>query len=141
MVNIAFPYHELNFSAMNMALHVLQIMAGNGNEYIHACHSLLAEIKSSIKPKNSQDAAANKDGQVQIRAQAQRNNSNNDTFTERAIAAELLHDQTPAFNQDLGDDPGLWAEVLDSIDIDMDRQWAEAALLRGQQLQGIDELI
>jgi hypothetical protein len=34
---------------------------------------------------------------------------------------------------DFEGDPALWAEVLESIDIDMDRQWIETALRRGQQ--------
>lgn len=60
--------------------------------------------------------------------------------TESTIAAGLPHDQAQAFNLDFEGDPGLWTEVLDSIDIDMDRQWVEATL-RGQQLQAIDQLM
>jgi len=123
---------------MDMALNVLQMMAGNGNKYIRACHSLLTKIKSSIRTRNSPNPEDN-DDQVQARNQEQSNN--NGMSTESSIAAELPHDQGQAFNLDFEGDPGLWTEVLDSIDIDMDRQWVEATLLRGQQLQEIDQLM
>lgn len=126
MVNIAFPYKETNASAMEMALDVLQTMAEKGNRYIRACHSLLTKIKSSVKTKDSNPA--NNDEQVQVRDQVQGNNMS----TESAIVAGLPNDQAQSFNLDFEGDPGLWAEVLDSIDIDMDRQWVESALLRGQ---------
>jgi proline utilization trans-activator len=126
MVNIAFPYKETNASAMEMALDVLQTMAEKGNRYIRACHSLLTKIKSSVKTKDSN--LANNDEQVQLRDQVQGNNMS----TESAIVAGLPNDQAQSFNLDFEGDPGLWAEVLDSIDIDMDRQWVESALLRGQ---------
>ncbi|KAJ6177981.1 hypothetical protein N7519_008442 [Penicillium mononematosum] len=126
MVNIAFPYKETNASAMNMALDVLQTMAEKGNRYIRACHSLLTKIKSSVKTKDSN--LANTGEQVQVRDQVQSNNM----YTESAIVAGLPNDQAQSFNLDFEGDPGLWAEVLDSIDIDMDRQWVETALLRGQ---------
>ncbi|RJE24557.1 Transcription factor [Aspergillus sclerotialis] len=137
MVNIAFPYKETNASAMDMALNVLQMMAGNGNKYIHACHSLLTKIKGSIKAKDSPSLA---NGQMEVRDQAQSNNDNT-MVTESAIAAGLPNGQAQAFNMDFEGDLGLWAEVLDSIDVDMDRQWAEAALLREQQLQAVNELM
>ena len=126
MVNIAFPYKETNASAMEMALDVLQTMAEKGNRYIRACHSLLTKIKSSVKTKDSNPA--NNDEQVQVRDQVQGNNMS----TESVIVAGLPNDQAQSFNLDFEGDPGLWAEVLDSIDIDMDRQWVESALLRGQ---------
>jgi proline utilization trans-activator len=126
MVNIAFPYKETNASAMEMALDVLQTMAEKGNRYIRACHSLLTKIKSSVKTKDSNPA--NNDEQVQVRDQIQGNNMS----TESVIVAGLPNDQAQSFNLDFEGDPGLWAEVLDSIDIDMDRQWVESALLRGQ---------
>ncbi|KAJ5619476.1 hypothetical protein N7510_003460, partial [Penicillium lagena] len=128
MVNIAFPYNETNASAMDMALDVLQTMAEKGNKYIQACHSLLTKIKSSVKTKDSANLAS-QDGQVQVRNQAEDDN----TGTENIIVAGVSHDQPPAFNLDFEGDPGLWAEVLDSIGIDMDRQWVESALLAGQQ--------
>jgi proline utilization trans-activator len=126
MVNIAFPYKETNASAMDMTLDVLQTMAEKGNRYIRACHSLLTKIKSSVKTKDSD--LANNDERVQVRDQVQSNNMS----TEGAIVAGLPNDQAQSFNLDFEGDPGLWAEVLDSIDIDMDRQWVESALLRGQ---------
>lgn len=126
MVNIAFPYKETNASAMEMALDVLQTMAEKGNRYIRACHSLLTKIKSSVKTKDSNPA--NNDEQVQVRDQVQGNSMS----TESVIVAGLPNDQAQSFNLDFEGDPGLWAEVLDSIDIDMDRQWVESALLRGQ---------
>ena len=111
---------------MEMALDVLQTMAEKGNRYIRACHSLLTKIKSSVKTKDSNPA--NNDEQVQVRDQIQGNNMS----TESVIVAGLPNDQAQSFNLDFEGDPGLWAEVLDSIDIDMDRQWVESALLRGQ---------
>jgi hypothetical protein len=127
MVNIAFPYKETNASAMDMALDVLQTMAEKGNRYIRACHSLLTKIKGSVKSKDSMNLA-NKDDRVQVRDQVQGNN----VATENTIVPGLSNDQAQPFNLDFEEDPGLWAEVLDSIDIDMDRQWVESALLRGQ---------
>ena len=89
---------------MDMALNVLQMMAGNGNKYIRACHSLLTKIKSSIRTRNSPNPEDN-DDQVQARDQEQSNN--NGMSTESSIAAELPHDQGQAFNLDFEGDPGL----------------------------------
>lgn len=133
MVNIAFPYKEMNASAMDMALNVLQTMAEKGNKYIQACHSLLTKIKSSVNTSDSPDLA-NEDIRVRVRDQAQSNN----VSTESTTVAGLSHSQAHAFNLDSEGDLALWTEVLDSIDIDMDRQWVESALLRGQQLEGLN---
>ena len=77
----------------------------------------------------SPNELASQDGQVQARNQAEDDNPG----TENVAVAGVSHSQPPAFNLDFDGDPGLWAEVLDSIGIDMDRQWVESALLAGQQ--------
>ncbi|KAL4896552.1 fungal-specific transcription factor domain-containing protein [Aspergillus ambiguus] len=136
MVNIAFSYQETNASAMDMALGVLQMMAEKGNKYIQACHSLLSKIKSSVKTKDSADPAG-KDAQTVERDHAQGDNP----ATEGAIVAGISRYQPPAFNLDSEGDQSLWADVLDSIDIGMDRQWVESALLRGQQMDGTIDLV
>ncbi|RSL68799.1 hypothetical protein CEP53_002491 [Fusarium sp. AF-6] len=119
MVNIAFPYKEVDASAMNMALDVLQMMAEKGNAYIRACHSLLTKIRSTIKPKDQ--------SRTEEATQTQMPESS-------AILPGLPQDENQPFSLDFEGDPALWAEVLESIDIDMDRQWVEMALRRGQQL-------
>ncbi|KFA54532.1 hypothetical protein S40293_08047 [Stachybotrys chartarum IBT 40293] len=127
MVNIAFPYKEIDASAMEIALNVLQTMAEKGNKYIQACHSLLTKIRNTIKKTSptspSQEACAQEKGPEQSDA----------VSTGNTLVEGLSNDRSPAFDLDFEGDPGLWAEVLDSIDIDMDRQWVESALLRGQQ--------
>lgn len=114
---------------MDMALGVLQTMAEKGNKYIRACHSLLTKIKGTIKPKHS-TAVANVGAQEPMADQPQ----NESISQAEAIIPGLPNDQN-GFGLDFAGDPALWAEVLDSIDIDMDRQWVETALRRGQQLE------
>lgn len=122
MVNIAFPYKEADASAMEMALDVLQMMAEKGNAYIRACHSLLTKIRSIIKPKDHSKAGnADEVGEQQVPESSE-------------IMPGLPQDENQPFTFDFEGDPALWAEVLESIDIDMDRQWVETALRRGQQL-------
>ncbi|EEU41767.1 uncharacterized protein NECHADRAFT_53855 [Fusarium vanettenii 77-13-4] len=122
MVNIAFPYKEVDASAMEMALDVLQMMAEKGNAYIRACHSLLTKIRSTIKPKDHSRAGnADEVGEQQVPE-------------SDAILPGLPEDENQPFSFDFEGDPALWAEVLESIDIDMDRQWVETALRRGQRL-------
>ncbi|KAM0248510.1 hypothetical protein ACHAQJ_009447 [Trichoderma viride] len=129
MVNIAFPYNETDASAMNMALNVLQTIAEKGNRYIKACHLLLTKIKSTIK--SNQLSIVGEDGQGQIRDQ-----SPNITLSQSdAILPGLPPNDNIPFSLDFEGDPALWAEVLESIDIDMDRQWIETALRRGQQFE------
>ncbi|KAL2847755.1 fungal-specific transcription factor domain-containing protein [Aspergillus pseudoustus] len=131
MVNIAFPYKETDASAMEIALSILQMMAERGNKYIRACHSLLMKISSSIKKNDLPDLTA-RDAQVnQMRDQAPSDN----VPTESSIVGEPFPDQNQGFNLDFEGDPLLWAEVLGSIGIDMDRQWVESTLLPGQLLE------
>jgi hypothetical protein len=129
MVNMAFPHTEIDASAMDTSLHVLQGMADRGNRYIRACHSLLHKIRGTIKSRPSAETH---------RAQATNNQS------AHVLDQQLFQLQPAAFNpvaagmsgvQDtswslaLDDDVGLWTEVLDSIGIDMDRHWVETALM------------
>lgn len=125
MVNIAFPYNAANTSAMDMALGVLQTMAEKGNKYIQACHSLLTKIKVAAKSRDPVDFGA-KDRQTQARDQADDNAA---TGSTTVVGARC--DPPAYFNIDFEGHSGLWAEVLDSIDIDMDRQWVESALFLG----------
>lgn len=130
MVNIAFPYKETDASAMNMALNVLQAMADRGNGYIRACHSLLAKIRSAIKPVQPKVPNPEPNGQTEDQIQG------DDTLSQSStLIPELLQDDTQPLSLDFEDDPVLWAEVLDSMNIDMDRQWVETALRKGQQLE------
>jgi proline utilization trans-activator len=146
MVNIAFPYNEENASAMETALLVLQSMAERGNKYIRACHSLLAKITATGKLKSPATAATNPGAgdkavdstgdqsqmppmMYQLSAEEDRL-SQSITLAERSsvgVAGE--QQQTPTFSIDQDGDPRLWAGVLDSIGIDMDRHWAETTLL------------
>lgn len=130
MVNIAFPYKETDASAMNMALSVLQTMAEKGNSYIRACHSLLTKIKNTIRPQDLSDvvgqhASAPLNDQIQKNSMPQSND----------LIPRVPEDQNLTFNLDFEGDSVLWAEVLESIDIDMDRQWIETALRRGQETE------
>lgn len=127
MVNIAFPYREPDASAMELALNVLKAMAERGNKYMRACHSLLAKMRSTIRSRENAAGLESNDRQDGRLDQTEVDNMS----TQSTLVAGLPQEQ-PSFNLDFEGDPGLWAEVLDSIDIDMDRQWVESALLRGQ---------
>ncbi|KAI0382185.1 fungal-specific transcription factor domain-containing protein [Hypomontagnella monticulosa] len=137
MVNIAFPYKEMDASAMDMALLVLQSMAEKGNKYIRACHSLLTKIRATIRPRDIPSVTEiDSRGPAQILYQLQ-----NDAFSQSStIAVGSTSDQNSAFNLDPEGDPGLWAEVLGSIGIDMDRQWIETALLREEGLDATNNI-
>lgn len=130
MINIAFPYKDQDASAMNAALTVLQGMAEKGNRYIQACHSLLVRISSSrtsILPANTQNVEA---GSPPNRTETVLGFQNDGPMQAIDTAAGM----DCAVNDSLGlsscDDPELWTEVLNSIGIDMDRQWIESTLLR-----------
>ncbi|KAJ5123784.1 fungal-specific transcription factor domain-containing protein [Penicillium atrosanguineum] len=127
MVNIAFPYKETNASAMNMALSVLQGMAERGNGYIKACHSLLMKIKSTIKPLDGH-------GPLGLHAQTQMIGAPQSTTLSQTESLAPWHpnNQDQPFTMDFEGDSAVWAEVLESIDIDMDRQWVETVLKRGE---------
>jgi proline utilization trans-activator len=138
MVNIAFPYKEMDASAMDMALGVLQSMAEKGNKYIRACHSLLTKIRATIKWGDLTDVVSDVEchGPAQILYQLHTDNASQ----SRQMAAGSSNEQGSSFNLEPEGDPGLWTEVLNSIGIDMDRQWIETALLREQQLEAADSV-
>lgn len=128
MVNTAFPYKEGDAAAMMTALNVLQTMADRGNSYIRACHGLLTKIRGHIKP--AQPRNANSDSSTQEEEEAQKPLASEDV----TMFPQLLPDENQPLNLDFTGDPVLWAEVLDSMNIDMDRQWVETAFRRGQHL-------
>lgn len=147
MVNIAFPYNEDNASSMEMALLVLKSMAEKGNKYIQACHALLTKIRANIKATASANSAIEPVIRREIGdmhgvrlqglappTQSQHANeplngslSDSTTVVSGGAADGAAEGQTPDFALD--GDPTLWAEVLESIGIDMDRQWVETTLL------------
>lgn len=127
MVNIAFPYKEPDASAMDLALNVLKAMAERGNKYMRACHSLLTKIKSAIKSKDPASSGLSEGEGQETQVGGSTESDNISTQSTLVVPP----DQT-SFHLDFEGDPGLWAEVLDSIDIDMDRQWVESALLQNQ---------
>lgn len=137
MVNIAFPYKETDASAMDMALGVLQGMAENGNGYIRACQSLLSKIRSTIKPLDP-PGPASLNGQTRMSGEPP---NEIQTQSENNLVSWLPGDQNQGFNMDLEGDPAVWAEVLDSINIDMDRQWVEMALQRGELLEPTQDMV
>lgn len=148
MVNIAFPYNEPDAKSMETALLVLQGMAERGNKYIKACHSLLSKINTIGKPNNppvgnignSQAGSdTTQDEVVDCRPQnATLEAPNGDERLSQAVTitenwsgrtqAHMEQEDEPLM-MDSSEDPRLWAGVLDSIAIDMDRHWVEAALL------------
>ncbi|CAH0034569.1 unnamed protein product [Clonostachys rhizophaga] len=148
MVNIAFPYNEPDAKSMETALLVLQGMAERGNKYIQACHSLLSKINTIGRPSNplsgsignSQGGSdTTQDEGVQCRPQtATLEALNGDERLSQAVTitenwtgrsqANIEQEGEPVM-MDSSEDPRLWAGVLDSIAIDMDRHWVEAALL------------
>ncbi|PNP85314.1 hypothetical protein FNYG_01373 [Fusarium nygamai] len=132
MVYMAFPYQEADALAMNMALDVLYSMAEKGNRYIQACHALLTKIRSTVNPKEQSGSANALDASIQIQS---------DTLSQAGdIIPGPPQDQSQPFGLDFEGDPALWAEFLKSIDIDMDRQWIETALRRGEQLETPDSM-
>lgn len=113
---------------MTMALDVLQTMADRGNSYIRACHGLLNKIRGAIKPnppKAASTTGTSTAGQAEGDALSQAS----------TLMPDLVPDKDQGLPMDFEDDPMLWAEVLDSMNIDMDRQWVETAFRRGQQLE------
>ncbi|GLA85121.1 transcriptional activator [Aspergillus tubingensis] len=121
MVNIAFPYTEVNASAMDMALLILQDMAEKGNKYMRACHDLLTKIRSAFKPPVAPAC-----------------NEETDREEVQRQPAWMGIVGTPGEQQQQDDlFPGgnaghleVWADVIDSIGIDMDRQWIGTTLMR-----------
>lgn len=155
MVNIAFPYQENDASAMEMALMVLQSMADKGNKYIRACHALLTKIRATIRPRavaplppqpHSQpppyQPSSDNMADVQNSAQVLHGLRNDATLSESStIAASCVPVHEGTFGLEAEGDPGLWAEVLGSIGIDMDRQWVESALMREQQMEEVNHVL
>ena len=117
---------------MNMALAVLQSMAERGNGYVRACQSLLIKIDGTIKRRDL-NGSANAESQMEARGQSQ----SDGILQSGNVTPGLLQDQT----WDFDGDPVLWAEVLESIDIDMDRQWVESTLRRGQEVESVESTI
>lgn len=132
MVNIAFPYREMNASAMDTALAVLQSMAEKGNKYIRACHTLLTKIRATRK------LASPREGSDLAREEV------HDEQPAWVIPHNIANGQQPQpqmpFNLDTAEDPSVWAEVMDSIGIDMDRQWIGMALLQDNTLEETAEV-
>ncbi|EXJ82167.1 hypothetical protein A1O1_08236 [Capronia coronata CBS 617.96] len=135
MVNIAFPYKEMDAYAMDTSLQVLQGMAEGGNRYIRACHALLTKIRETIKPRitasntrSSSEEPEVGDAITQHPLQAHYQPLQDVSLSDCMIAA-MPNPQDPDWPVDVGDDMELWTEVLDSIGIDMDRHWIETALM------------
>ncbi|VUC33723.1 unnamed protein product [Clonostachys rosea] len=148
MVNIAFPYNEPDAKSMETALQVLQGMAERGNKYIQACHSLLSKINTIGKPNHLPigDIGSSEGGsdttqeeRVECRPQTATLEAPNDDgrLSQAVTIAEdwtgrtqpNIEQEGAPIGMDSSEDPRLWAGVLDSIAIDMDRHWVEAALL------------
>ncbi|PWY88222.1 C6 transcription factor [Aspergillus heteromorphus CBS 117.55] len=136
MVNAAFPHNEANARAMELSMTLLRNMADRGNTNLAARHSLLLELRSSIGPNR-----ARKDGEVAdapVTPSSTQQTPSNPVVEPPAGTTMLApHQDLPSmqeisFNFDINDDPGLWEEVLDQIDIDMDTDWIENTLKRQQ---------
>ncbi|RMZ91631.1 hypothetical protein DV736_g1127, partial [Chaetothyriales sp. CBS 134916] len=137
MVNIAFPYNEMDASAMDTSLHVLQGMAERGNQYIRACHSLLTKIRDTIKSRTPvMDPVA--DGLISEQQQGHViYQPTLGSFPQANIMPINMPDDPTVSAQaavGMDDDVGLWSDVLDSIGIDMDRHWIETALIAEDNL-------
>ena len=140
MVNIAFPYQEMDASAMDTSLNVLQGMAERGNRYIHACHSLLNKIRDTLKSRSSasglvaDDVASNRQQHQEVSEPVFYEPTQDHLLLSNLVPTNLTADQGTSQPADMDDDVGLWTEVLDSIGIDMDRQWIETALMAEEHL-------
>lgn len=138
MVNIAFPYREMNASAMDTALQVLQSMAEKGNKYIRACHALLNKISASKKPvfvsKPGEGGSRGPDGSEVTREAWMVPDGDCSASGPQQTAQQGQQQQQMPFNLDVGGDQSGWADVIDSIGIDMDRQWIGMALMREERL-------
>lgn len=142
MVNIAFPYRELNASAMDTALQVLQSMAERGNKYIRACHALLNKISASKKamttaPLGNLNAQSNT-GVTEASDQTSGHSSWAMNGSGEQEQQSTQQQQQLPFNIEGTADPSVWGDMIDSIGIDMDRQWIGMALMREEGLgQGV----
>lgn len=145
MVNIAFPYREMNAAAMDTALQVLQSMAERGNKYIRACHALLNKISASKKAVTVPLGETNanlRTGMTEASHQTSTQGSwtmNGSADQEQQSAQQQRQNDQMPFNIEGTNDPSVWADVIDSIGIDMDRQWIGMALMREEGLgQGLE---
>ncbi|KAJ9157319.1 C6 transcription factor [Pleurostoma richardsiae] len=140
MVNIAFPYREMNASAMDTALQVLQSMAEKGNKYIRACHALLNKISASKKPVSAPGEAEADPGRGEASHEGWMVPDGSATSQQQTPQQQQQQQQQQIpFNLEGPDDPSVWADVIDSIGIDMDRQWIGMALMREEGLgEGTD---
>lgn len=200
MVNISFPYNEMDADAMQDSLLVLRGIAERGNRYIRACHSHLIKIKDTINlkrqspsqssglstgrediPENTPTTGVTTGSQVDIPDTTGHGSGDNNGGGDRVEGAQLapppprsnhadedesqngqfhlsasasdatlggpmqpvtsaenetyfaLPTPSPAvgtmeMNVNTGGGTDLWDSLLDSIDIDMDRQWMESTL-------------
>lgn len=152
MVNAAFPHDETNARAMDMAMNILRGMADRGNTYLGARHSLLLELQSALGPKSTKTGLEESSHSnntttptVEVPVTLTSTHPQQHDCTPAGPAEEnppvmssadwsapqdLPSIQDISFNFDINDDPGLWEEVLDNIDIDMDTGWIESTLRR-----------
>lgn len=136
MVNAAFPPDDTNTRTMEMALALLRGMADRGNVYLASRHALLLELQASISPKRPDPAV---ESPVTASSGAHHTSPTMNVLDERPpvvstewpLPQDLSSVRDISFNFDVTEsDPGLWEEVLDQIDIDMDTDWIESTLRR-----------
>jgi proline utilization trans-activator len=124
MVNLAFPYGEMNAAAMDTALQVLQRMAERGNRYVRACHTLLTKIRATKRlPEPSGQGDSEQQALAVVPSEIQLQPQPHQQQREQPQQLQLTYEGA-------SDDPSVWADVMDSIGIDMDRQWIGMALMR-----------
>jgi|SRR5882757_4185567 len=141
MVNVAFPYNERDARTMETALSVLRSMAEKGNEYIQARLTLLMNLRATIGRRASTNAPNRTAAATMSNFQSPDTGRNVPTASQSVTAAMPLQDsplqlgnnfqpfQDVSLNFEIDDDPKLWEEISDNIDIDMDAGWIESALL------------
>lgn len=137
MVNAAFPHNDSNFRTMEMALNLLRGMADRGNTYLASRHALLVELQSALRAKPSKGGnpvparPVTPSSSQQHSPPAEEVDENPGIMpTEWPLEQDLPSMRDISFNFDINDDPGLWEEVLNQIDIDMDTDWIENTLRR-----------
>ncbi|OJJ40046.1 hypothetical protein ASPWEDRAFT_33383 [Aspergillus wentii DTO 134E9] len=137
MVNAAFPHNDSNFRTMEMALNLLRGMADRGNTYLASRHALLVELQSALRAKPSKGGnpvparPVTPSSSQQHSPPAEEVDENPGIIpTEWPLEQDLPSMRDISFNFDINDDPGLWEEVLNQIDIDMDTDWIENTLRR-----------
>jgi hypothetical protein len=101
MVNIAFPYKEVDASAMNTALSVLQIMAEKGNKYIRAYHTLLTKIRATIKPKIHIEGSSSNELSVHPQEGVTYPSEQNQYSTSTLVALGSTNDQAQYSNSNM----------------------------------------